>query len=326
MASISPSNEDTSSNNDNNDEGTAPSLPGGETLSWFLLPPFLSAFSFLTYQDVKAVFHDLIDEASGHTWVAADGGKFMAEMVRPVLNGPVTLSISILFGTLVATTVSTLYSRQISLKKTVISAEERVRHINLLVDGLPEPYRAKAKKLLKYYVIKVRRDFADNAVTEETLLKQEMNALLLLLNRLSKEPDCPGGIVGEVYGALGQMVALRSEFRSSLETVFSPAHYANMVALAGTILFVFLLETDQDAMQYLLGFQLGICWALLIGTYSLLAVVIFDLATPFAGEFSILRGRTPGSGTSRELFERYLSDLKDDGTAAPAKSETNKAN
>jgi hypothetical protein len=59
-----------------------------------------------------------------------------------------------------------------------------------------------------------------------------------------------------------------------------------MVILASILLMVFLLETDNAGMQFLVDFQLSICWALLIGTYSLLAAIIFDLTTPFSGMFS----------------------------------------
>eukprot|EP00977_Amphora_coffeiformis_P019016 scaffold6856_cov156-Amphora_coffeaeformis.AAC.9 len=285
-----------------------------QLVSWYL-PPSLTALAFFTYHDTKNTFHTFIDLASGHTWVSADGGKFMADMVRPVLNGPVTLSISILFGTLVATTVGTLFNRQIKLKETVISAEEQVRHMHLLVHGFPEPYRRRAKKLLRGYVTKVTNDFDNHQVTQDTLSQPELNSLLLLVNRLVKDPkrrdDCPGAIVGEVYGGINAMMALRAAFRSTLQQVFSPAHYVNMITLASTILFVFLLETDQDAMQYLLGFQLSICWALLVGTYSLLAVVIYDLSTPFTGEFNIWNNKETRQSTD-VLLRSFLDPLDDD--------------
>lgn len=55
------------------------------------------------------------------------------------------------------------------------------------------------------------------------------------------------------------------------------AHYTNMIILASALLFIFLLETDNGTMQYLIDFQLSICWALLVGAYSLLAAVILDM-------------------------------------------------
>ena len=90
-----------------------------------------------------------------------------------------------------------------------------------------------------------------------------------------------------------------------------------MVAMAITILFVFLLETDQDAVQFLLGFQLSICWALLVGTYSLLAVVIYDLTTPFVGVFRVMVGdqtSTHRRELAHALLAQPLLDRETDGT------------
>jgi len=318
--SRNPNNEDDQEKESTN--ATAVPLPRNteQFVSWYL-PPLLTILAFFTYHGTKDVFHTFIDLASGHTWVSADGGKFMAEMVRPVLNGPVTLSISILFGTLVATTVGTLFNRQIRLRETVISAEEQVQHLHLLVHGFPEPYRQRAKKLLRDYVNKVTNDFDRHQVTQDTLSHPELDSLVLLVNRLVKDPrckdeDCPGAIIGEVYAGINAMTALRSTFRSTLQQVFAPAHYVNMVTLASTILFVFLLETDQNAMQYLLGFQLSICWSLLIGTYSLLAVVIYDLSTPFTGDFNIWNhhevSRQSTDITSRSFLDPLEEVEKDD--------------
>ena len=65
-----------------------------------------------------------------------------------------------------------------------------------------------------------------------------------------------------------------------------------MILLAGSLLFLFLLQTDNAAMQFLLDFQLAIAWSLLIGVYTLLGAVIYDLATPFSGIFSVSRETT----------------------------------
>ena len=41
---------------------------------WFL-PPGLSTAALLSYDKTRIAFHDFIDFASGHTWMAADGGE-----------------------------------------------------------------------------------------------------------------------------------------------------------------------------------------------------------------------------------------------------------
>jgi len=53
-----------------------------ETFATWILPPLCTSTAFFTYQNLRQVFHTCIDVASGNTWAVADGGKFMAEMVR----------------------------------------------------------------------------------------------------------------------------------------------------------------------------------------------------------------------------------------------------
>jgi hypothetical protein len=277
---------DVETNEPNNETG---GFMMGEVQSTWFLPPALSTAAFFSYTETSVLFHDFIDTASGHQWTAADGGKYMAEIVKPVLNGPVTLSISILFGTLIAMTIQTLYNRQTSIHKKLISIVEEVRELQLLAEGFPEPYRSQGTQLLNAFTTESFQDFSSGQVTAQSLRKKEMGSFLLMLNKLSQESNCPNIIVGEAYGSVSRMKDIRSEFIATLQTVFSAAHYANIVALASTILFVFLLETDQNAMQFLLGFELSICWALLIGTYALLGVVIYDLSTPFSGIFRSLQ-------------------------------------
>lgn len=56
-----------------------------DTAAWFL-PPLLSTAALFSYDDTRKIFHELIDAASGHTWTAADGGKYnrtRKELVPP---------------------------------------------------------------------------------------------------------------------------------------------------------------------------------------------------------------------------------------------------
>ena len=103
--------------------------------------------------------------------------------MRPILNGPVTLSISILFGTLVATTISSLYNRQTQLAQSVVATQEQVIYLALLVDGLPDAnYRAKTQQLLSDYVRAVHDDVDQQNVTADTLSQPQLFAIILLLN------------------------------------------------------------------------------------------------------------------------------------------------
>lgn len=245
----------------------------------------------------------------------------MADLIRPVLNGPVTLSISVLFGTLVAMTVQTLFNRQITIHKTLVGSVEEVRDLSLFADGFPEPYRGRGQRLLERFVDSSLRDFRERTISPESLRKKETTSLLLVLNALGADATACPAYMGEAYASLQRLKALRCELTSTLQTVFSPAHYVNILTLAGTLLFVFLLETDQDAMQFLVGFQLSICWAMLIGSFTMLGVVIYDLATPFSGVFAVLRGTASDlervRGYALALDERAADVAGCDSNAGP---------
>jgi hypothetical protein len=257
----------------------------------WLLPVINMAGAFYLYRDTQLAFHNFMDAASGHLWVNVDGNNYMTEIVKPVLNGPVTLSISILFGTLISMTIQTLYRRQIALHQTLISTVEEVRELQWLVEGFPEPYKTSAHTLLTRFIKGSFQDFSkQRQVTPESLRTKEMTQMIVLLNELSKTTNSPNIIVCEAYGCVHRLKDRRAEFMSTFQTVFSRAHYVVIGLLAATLLFVFLLESDNDTLQFLLDFQLSICWALLIGSYSMLGVIIYDLSSPFTGIFTTMKG------------------------------------
>lgn len=225
---------------------------------------------------------------------------FMASLIRPLLNGPVTLSLSILFGTLVAMTIQTLYNRQVNIHKMLVGSVEEMRELSLYLCGFPEPHRRQGRLYLESYLTLNMRAVHENSFSPVSLRSQsEMGSFLLMLNAMSGNKGSkddgslvvePPAYLSEVYTSVHRLKVIRSELTSTLFSAFPWFHYANMVILAAALLFVFLLETDQEAMQFLVGFQLSLCWALLIGTYAMLGVVMYDLATPFTGFFSVVKG------------------------------------
>jgi Protein of unknown function (DUF4239) len=258
-----------------------------DSILWYL-PPVLTVAAFMLYRDTSRAFHQFIDTASGHSFQAADGGQFASDLAQTALGGPVTFGISILFGTLVGLTVSTLYTRQQNVHETMVGMSEKFRDLELCVEGFPEPYKMQCKMIIDDLCSSTSKSLANGTFMTPVSLqerKEEVAALTLLLNNLSKEPDAPGMIVGRAFDCVTSINEKRASLISSLSTTFSPPHYINIILLACSSLFVFLLQTDNTAMQFLLDFQLAIAWALLIGVYSILGVVIYDLATPFSGIF-----------------------------------------
>eukprot|EP00978_Attheya_sp_CCMP212_P003775 scaffold8023_cov54-Attheya_sp.AAC.3 len=257
-----------------------------ELIVW-CLPLVLAPSAFFLYKDTSRAFHNFIDAASGHNWVAVDGGKYVSDTMHTALSGPVTFSISVLFGTLVGLTISSLYVRQRNVHKSLIGIFEEGRELELYLQEFPEPYNLQCQGLLREMLSKLISNFQFGDMNPRALRKdQELPALTLKVGDLVKEGTCPGLIVGQAYDSLGRLKRYRLDLISDLTTTFAPAHYWNMCILASILLMVFLLETDNAGMQFLVDFQLSICWALLVGTYSLLAAIIFDLTTPFSGMFS----------------------------------------
>lgn len=245
---------------------------------WFF-PPALTAVAFTLFDETSRVFHRLLDYASGHNWVPADGGRYIADVTKTALTGPVTFSVSILFSSLVGLTVSTLNARQTSLQKLFVNLHQEGQELKNLLEECPAEIRDQGLDLLTLFMHRLDQTIRtpDQESTATALrLNQELHDLTQLVHQRGKEIN-NDMILAEIYASLGRIKNVRIELWAAYSNNFSVAHYTNMIVLASALLFIFLLQTDSGAMLFLLDFQLSICWALLIGAYSLLAAVIIDL-------------------------------------------------
>lgn len=96
-------------------------------------------------------------------------------------------------------------------------------------------------------------------------------------------PFISPNIFSETYDALTRLRHERSTRLSALQSTYPVLHYAILGLLAGSICTVFLMETNQELLIFLSAIQLRILWAMLIGTFSALAVVNYDMRDPFRG-------------------------------------------
>jgi hypothetical protein len=87
----------------------------------------------------------------------------------------------------------------------------------------------------------------------------------------------PPYVFSEMYGALTRLRHERSVRLSALQSTYPPLHYAILALLGCSICGVFLMETNQNVLIFLTAIQLRILWAMLIGTFSSLAVVNYDM-------------------------------------------------
>eukprot|EP00984_Skeletonema_dohrnii_P014733 scaffold6243_cov108-Skeletonema_dohrnii-CCMP3373.AAC.2 len=90
-------------------------------------------------------------------------------------------------------------------------------------------------------------------------------------------------IFSETYDALTRLRKERSIRVSALQSTYPMLHYVILALLASSICTVFLMETNQDLLLFLSAIQLKVLWSMLIGTFSALGVVNYDMIDPFRG-------------------------------------------
>jgi hypothetical protein len=81
----------------------------------YYLPYIAPSFSFIFYDHIVSLYHNFI--SFGKAWYSVDGGATETQLITPVINGIVLPSVSIILGTLIATTITSLRNRQISIRE-----------------------------------------------------------------------------------------------------------------------------------------------------------------------------------------------------------------
>ena len=243
---------------------------------WFV-PPAVSAAAFVSYDSTAKLFHKCIDAASGHTWQPADGGKYISQLAQTALSGPVTFSVSILFGTLVGITISTLHQRQTAMRNLFVQLHQEGQELKQFLDECSSDIAKESLEELARFMNRIDATMRvpDRSTGDALRRSDELYQLTKFFHRRGNEVDA--AILSQIHASLGRLKSYRGELWSAYSNTLSDAHHTVMVLLAASLLFIFLLQTDNDSMQFLIDFQLSICWALLNGAYSLLAAVIVDL-------------------------------------------------
>lgn len=265
-----------------------------------LAPAITACIAFFTYKDISQGFHTAVDVLSGHTWEPVDGGAYLTDLITPALTGPVASFISLLFGTLTSMTVGTLYNRQAALAKLLGELLEDLRLLEVHLETLPtELYRRRGRRLNQAYGSLLVEILEDTNLTPSDIKRRReagrriLESQMKLLHKVSGDAtiqdDINGRGLDECYMTVNRMIRTRSSMVSTYENRFPIWHYGNLCILAVAILFIFLVLTDKTALAFLGGFQLRLCWSMLIGTLSMLVAVVYDLNNPLTGTFQILR-------------------------------------
>jgi hypothetical protein len=266
-------------------------------ISWLVedfiryVPAVLPVMAFVLYDPVASLFATSLDAIANRNWVAVDGGAYQAKIIAPAINGIVVPSVSILFATLIGNTITTLRQRQVDIRTAINMEAGQLWILQSMLEAFPPGV---AKEKCQFYLIQyTSRLIAEGheSVNLDALdwsgMDSELNGVLAELNRVSVSNQISSAILGQSYASCNRLYEERSKRVTALQSTFPALHYMIVSTLAISICVVFLMETDQVLLVFLNAVQLRILWTILVGTFSALAVVIFDLGNPFRGSYQI---------------------------------------
>ena len=298
-------------------------------------PIMLPVIAYLGYDPIATLFATCLDVLgnSQNNWVAVDGGAYQAKIIAPAINGVVVPAVSILFANLIGTTVSTLRQRQLDIHTCLNTEAGQLRILQqcLLVLSRSAPSSTttatsmttttasssiSCRRYLAQYTTRLiaecqpSRFFLLDGEQQQQRhpqhqlddsLDTELNAVWIELTQLgTTSTDGPDNnhalLLSQALSACSRLYDERAKRISALKDQFPPLHFGILTALALSICIAFLLETKQDILVFLNAIQLRILWSMLVGTFTALGIVCYDLSHPFQGSYQI------SSNTVQQLY------------------------
>lgn len=235
-----------------------------------------------------------------------------------------SLAISILFANLIGTTITTLRQRQLDIRTAINMEAGQLRILQSLLDVIPDPNEQQlCWEYLAQYTSRLIAE-SQPAIEINSLsgsLDTELNGILRSLNRLAVLTENPnlerGGrpipsrlVVDKAYQSCAKLYEERARRITSLRSTFPVLHFAIVATLAISICVAFLLESNQDLLMFLNAIQLRVLWTMLVGTFSALAIVCYDLGNPFRGSYQISISVEQLYTIRLALSANLLSDLE----------------
>lgn len=276
-----------------------------------LLPFVFTITSFFTFPFTSNLYHNAAEFLSRTNWEAVDGGELQWEILLPPLNGVVMTAISILFANLISTTFVSLRSRQEAVHQSLNTETEDIRGLINLIDFYPENTRELFRSYLRRYIVMVLEELQPSTNIASIRVKNNYPILDYLNNlhglAVSKddgEDDTMNpAILQQSYEAVQRIIAGRSDRVTALQSSFPTLHYLTIASLVFAMLLVFLMETDRDLILFLNKFQIRLIWSILIGTFTAIYCIGYDLSQPFVGTYQVPEILDEGDPIITNLFE-----------------------
>ncbi|KAL7532512.1 hypothetical protein ACHAXR_004671 [Thalassiosira sp. AJA248-18] len=246
------------------------------------LPFIMPVVAYSTYEPTAKCFEKAVEFISDNNWVAVDGGQYQANIITPAINGLVVPSIALLFATLMSNTINMLRQRQLQIRTSLNTEANDLRMLSTHVDSLPGELREVKNHLREYMIQYASRVIAESAAGLTVDLQMfigsmdnELNGFLGVWNKLSMSS----------YGTMYVDTFLPATNYTVNESYFNP--YQDQLRLtpeqrrnATPFLSPYIFTEAYDALTRLRAER---SWAMLIGTFSALAVVNYDMRDPFRG-------------------------------------------
>jgi hypothetical protein len=260
----------------------------------YLVPPLTTFGAFYYFRQTAHFFHSTVHWLAHitDTWLPKTAADIdlQTQVVTQVVNGPVITSISLLFAALVSTTVSTLHTRQMELYNSFSKQIHELNHLQSLVQHLSPVQvgivRPQVNALIECILFQeslpesVTPDWGTHII--DTLLFEVQNWILQTPASSSGETT----IVLQTHDTLRTIAETHRNHFCILKKHFPIMHYCTLTLLAMCICASFLIATDQ-ALYVLESIPVRLLWSILVGSFTSLAVVCYDLAAPFAGVYKV---------------------------------------
>lgn len=252
---------------------------------------------------------------------SVDGNAFAADLLRPTVNGVIVPACAITFGTLLATTVNVLRNRQVEMRACISKEACQLRLLRRAIFGMfGTAQHARRRQvalghLLGYTEVCVKETTAgafDELDSQKeaggSLSINELEEIAAMLHGVDGAAASRDFSVSSAQTALVNLNTLRSDRLASLLSGFPVVHWMILALLSSSIVLLFLIDSNQDVLQYLNSLQLRLLFAILLATFAATGLLCLDLADPFRGVTTI--------NSEGEQFRQFHRTIEADLAAA----------
>jgi hypothetical protein len=285
-----------------------------------LLCNVLAFTSFHAVEDTYELMYEMFAKAMGVNFKFVDGGNIQAQMISPTLNGIVLPTASLLFSTMVSNTIGTLRGRIQDIKMCLNKEAADIFKLSTLIDLYPDngyfnkmtkqtvpSLQKQCKQYLRLYteqLIAESQDGYDHDSPDMTsqVQGQELYRTIQYYAACANEKESiPPHVLDDSLTLIDRLDGSRMTRMTLLRAPYPVLHYMILSVLATAIIFAFLMQTNQDLLQFMNDVQLTLLWTMLVGALSLIGLVIYDLNGPFRGSYRVTNAIRQLSSIRRQL-------------------------